>query len=213
MTDLPPGLHPATLRWYDALPRAYRDVDADLQATGAPDHPLARFLSLLGDQLGELQDLLDRIAFVRPEDGGAPGDTSDLVDPAGADDAWLPWLARIAGINFGDVATAADRRLLLTAAARDAGSAGAIASAVAPALTGTRSITVSSHYLSDPWNILVLVRPDEAADLALVGKLALGQKPAGYIITVVAAVTWTVVEAVDPTWTAWEAEGSWNNLG
>lgn len=82
-----------TDRLYQSLPAFYRD--ADEQVSGEPLHG---FLSLLGDQADDVETLVDRIDFVRPEDGGVDGDTSDLVDPSAADGGWLPWLAQFVGI-------------------------------------------------------------------------------------------------------------------
>lgn len=87
-----PDVSATTERLYGSLPAFYRDADEPL------DWPLLRYLSLLGDQLGDLEELVDRIDFVRAEDVGSAGDTSDLVDPATADAAWLPWLAQLVGI-------------------------------------------------------------------------------------------------------------------
>lgn len=92
---MPPAVHPRTQRIYDRLPDLYRAADADQ----AGDLPFLRFLSLLGDQAGALEDLYDRINYVPPDEGGPEDGTSDLVDPARADGAWLTWLAQLVGIT------------------------------------------------------------------------------------------------------------------
>lgn len=90
-----PTVAPWTQRWWDRLPELYRAAD-EAQAAGPNGFPLLRYLSLIGDQAGELEALTDRIKLHRNGDGVW---LSDLGDPETADDAWLPWMAQLVGID------------------------------------------------------------------------------------------------------------------
>ena len=54
---------------------------------------MLRFISGVGNELGKIYDLVTRFDF---ENNGT---TSDLVDPVTADDAFIPWLAVLAGVR------------------------------------------------------------------------------------------------------------------
>lgn len=91
-----PAVAEFTDRWFDALPAVYRSAD-EAQDGGADGYPLLRFLSLLGDQAGEVETLVDRIAL---HDDGTGDWRSDLANPAAADDAWLAWIAQMVGLGL-----------------------------------------------------------------------------------------------------------------
>lgn len=82
-----------TERVYAGLPEAYRDADAGLddgEVEGASNgYPLLRFASLIGDQAGAVEDLVDRI-----DDTDAH--PSELFDPVRSDPAWRPWAQQLA---------------------------------------------------------------------------------------------------------------------
>lgn len=210
----PPVVHPTTQRLYDALPDFYRAADAH-QVN--PDYPLLRWLSLIGDQLGELEDLVDRVDYVTPNDGGAPGDTSDLTDPATADPAWLAWLAQLVGVTLAPALTVDEQRAAITTASSGwrAGTRDGMADAARTALTGTKYVRIIDHYGGDQWRVEVLTRTTETPDVALVlaAIVSKGAKPAGVELVAVAYVTtWAALEADRPTWADWEAAGNWQNL-
>lgn len=94
-----PTVTPAAERMYGRLPELYRGAD-EQQPDGPDGYPLLRFLSLIGDQIGALETLYDRIDFATADEGLVAGDTSDLVDPTVADDDWLHWLAQLVGIQL-----------------------------------------------------------------------------------------------------------------
>jgi len=200
-----PVVHAATERLYARLPQLYRDAD-EAQADGANGFPLLRFLSLLADQVGAVEDLLARFDAVP---------TSDLVDPASADSGWLTWLAQVAGVDLGDETDVARRRQLIADAddSRSHGSEGAIIANVAPLLTGTKSVRVFALY-RHVWRVLVLTRNDEmsATTSAAILAAARRQKPAGVELEHDVGLTWAELEANYPTWTAIEAAGSWGAL-
>lgn len=203
-----PAVSDFTERWYGGLPAYLRAADEPL------DFPLLRFLSLLGDQVNEIEEIVDRIDYVGVFDGGAPGDTSDLVDPDTADTAWLSWLAQLVGVNLLDPLSTTERREAIRTAGSGwrAGTKAGIKLAAQTQLTGTKYIEVLDHYQGDPWAIGVRTRADETADPAAVVQaiLDMGAKPAGVeIVTAFYAATWAVVETTYPTWAAVEAAGSW----
>src|SRR5436305_14173462 len=61
--------------------------------------PLYRWMDLLGSRMTAVTQLIDRIDYLPPDEGG-DGGTSDLVDPGTADLAWLPWLAQLLGVTL-----------------------------------------------------------------------------------------------------------------
>lgn len=212
---MPPDPHPTTRRIYDALPEFYRTAD-DAQP-GPADLPLLRFLSLLGDQLGEVEDLVDRVDYVTANDGGTPGDTSDLVDPYAADVAWLPWLAQLIGVTLPPAVDDPARRDAIAFASSGwrAGTKAGMADAARSALTGTRYVQIVDHYTGDQWLVEVRTRttetPDPAAVLAAIA--AKDAKPVGVeLVATNYTTTWALLEAGRPTWADWEAAGSWRVL-
>lgn len=147
-----PTPHATTERLYERLPEHYRTADA---RQDGPDWPLLRYLSLVGDQAGEVEDLLDRIDYVPPEEGGDPGDTSDLVDAAEASPTWLPWLAQLVGLELDTSESLATQRARITGVEPtwQTGSREALEAAVAAQLTGTQTVTITAHYGGNIWVI------------------------------------------------------------
>lgn len=209
-----PVVHPIVEQWYAELPEHYRVADA---AQLGPDFPLLRFMSLIGDQLGDAVDLVDRIQYLPPDEGGAPGDTSDLVDPTTADPEWLPWLGRLVGVLLPPALTVAERRDAVAFASSGwrAGTKEAIADAARSALTGTRYVRINDHYGGDQWRIEVRTRSTETPSVpaVLAAIEAKDAKPAGVeLVPTMYATTWAQLEALRPTWADWEAAGSWEVL-
>lgn len=207
---MPPVVHPATQELYDGLPRFYRVADAQQ----AGDLPLLRYLSLMGDQLGEVLDLLDRVNYVAPDEDGELGDTSDLVDPATADAAWLPWLAQLVGARITPAMDETARRDAIAGASTGwrAATASAIALAAATALTGSRYLRVINHYTGDRWKIELMTRATETPDAAAVAQAVIDAhaKPVGVeLVPVAYTASWATLEAERPTWADWAAAGSW----
>lgn len=202
-----PTVSAFTEQVYARLPQTYRDEDEPL------DFPLLRFLSLIGDQGGELEVLLDRIAYVPVDDGGTPGDTSDLVDPATADDAWLRWLAQPVGVVLPPAVTGVAARDAIAGAVNgfQVGTKGAIAAAAASALTGTRYVSVYDHSIATVgdggiWDVMLVTRTSETPDITAVATAVTSKnaKPAGVVLHFVAyTATWTAMETTyGPAWSA-----------
>lgn len=213
-----PVTHPRTEALYGRLPDLYRDADALLDGgpTDANGYPLLRFLSLLGDQAGDLADLISRIDFYTPDDGGAAGDTSDLADPATADPAWLAWLAQVVGVRLGEGLSVADQRAAIAGAVSGylKGTKQGIADAARTELTGSRYVAVIPFYGGDAWRVEVRTRTTETPDPgAVLGAIeSKHARPAGVeLVTTTYAATWDQIEALG-SWDAVEARGSWDAL-
>ena len=91
-----PTVHQTTTDLYNRLPNFYREADQDQSnADGSLEsyYPLLRYLSGAGELFGEIRDLITRFDYANN------GTTSDLVDPVTANDAYIPWLAMIAGVQ------------------------------------------------------------------------------------------------------------------
>lgn len=213
-----PTPHARTERLYSHLPELYRDADAALDAgTLDPNgYPLLRFLSLAGDQLGDVADLLDRADYYTHDDGGADGDTSDLVDPTVADAAWLPWLAQLTGVRLTAAMSVDAQRNAIAGAVSGylKGTKQGIAAAAATALTGTRYVRVIPLYGGDEWRVEVRTRTTETASTAavLAAIIAAGAKPAGVeLVATTYAASWDQIEALGSN-DAVDARGSWDAL-
>jgi hypothetical protein len=206
-----PTVTATTQHRFDLLPELYREADRVEPSGGG--WPLLRFLALLGDQAGDIEVLLDRFAYVPLEDGGAPGDTSDLVDPTTADAAWLAWLAQQIGIDPGD-RTVAELRAAIADASTGwrAGSQAAVRSEVQTQLTGAKHVGIWDHWENDEWRVAIGTRHVETADEAAVLVAANRTKPAGVQFEHVWGVgTWADFEAAGGTWADFEnPAGPWD---
>jgi hypothetical protein len=203
-----------TTRVYERLPELYRRAD-EAQDSGPSGYPLLRFLSLLGDQLGELETLVDRVGYFPADEGGVPGDTSDLTDPVTADDGWLGWLGQLVGVDVASIPAAARRAAVAGASAGwRAGTADGIASAAQSVLTGTRYVRVIPHYTGDPWKVEVRTRVSETPDPAAVipAIVAARAKPAGVeLVHTQYEATWDAIVAENPTWADLEPD-TWTGI-
>lgn len=188
---------PFTEALYGDLPELYRDADA---VDGG--WPLLRYLSLLGDLGGDVDALAGRVA------------AGELTDPAAADAEWLPWLAQLVGVKLRRGSTDEARRAAIAEGSNgwQSGTRQSIAAAARAALTGSRFCEVHPNAGGDPWALLIVVRADEAADLAAVAAAVVdaGAKPAGYRLVVsTARPPWDAIDGAYPTWDAIDGQGSW----
>lgn len=71
-----------TERLYRRLPEFYR-LDDEVQG----QYPLLTYLSWVGDQASDVENLVTRLR-------------TDMADPMKADVKWLPWLAQMVGLDF-----------------------------------------------------------------------------------------------------------------
>lgn len=182
------------------LPETYRVLDAPL------GHPLRAYLSLVGDQLTEVGEVVARLA---PETG-----RSALADPYLADPAWLPWMAQLVGVSLSGAETVAARRAAIAGAGTGwlAGTTAGIVAAVRATLTDPVGGYVAVYRdPADPWLLHIVTKaiqtPDPGAALAAIGKA--GAKPAGVVLDWSAyAITWGALGALD--WDTIESLGSWD---
>ncbi len=181
----------------------------DFDAWPTPDasYPLLRYLSLLADQAGEIEELLDRFNYPATP-------TCDLTNPLTADVAWLPWLAQLVGVSLpptiSDVAGARDA-IRYASGGWQAGTKTAVANAAKSVLTGTQYCVVADHYSGDMWQLEVRTRgpetPSGTPDPVIAAILAKNAKPAGVaLVHTTYAATWATLESAYPTWAAWEAQ-------
>lgn len=206
---LAPAPGPVLDRLYDRLPEHYRTADEPL------GYPLYRFLAGVCRELGQVEALIDRLDT---EIGG----TSDLTDPMTADLAWLPWLAQLVGVQLRADLTPAEMRDAVRYASSGwrAGTKTAVADAAKTELTGTRFARVYDHSITTPgdggvWDVLIVTRTSETPDVTRVLQAVTrrGAKPAGVVLHHRAyEASWDTVQATYPTWSAWEAAGSWNKI-
>lgn len=207
-----PVVEQATEDVYARLEEFRREADVVL------DFPLLRYVSLVGDQLGDLAELVDRIDFRTEAEGGEPGDTSDLVDPAVADVAWLPWLAQVVGVRVGNLDTGALRDAIGGAVGSAAATKPAVAAAASSALTGTRYVLVRDHQAGSgaggEYDLTVFTLAGETPDTAavLLAVTNARAKPAGVRLWhAFGGATWAQIEAAYPTWAARNGK-TWANL-
>lgn len=206
-----PVVGATTTRLYARLPEYLRASDAEL------DYPLLRFLSLVVDQASEVEELLDRWQVFTPDEGGDPGDTSELVDPDLADAEWLPWLGQQVGAKLRPAMSEAETRANIAGASTgwQAGTRAGIAAAARDALTGNRTVDVIQAYGGDPWVIAVRTVPIEtpSAPAVLAAIIEAGAKPAAYNLVVASfQATWDAIVAARANWAAIEAAGSWDAI-
>lgn len=206
-----PTVHPTTRLLYDTLPEFYRDTDAQ-QASGG-GYPLLRFLSLIGDQLGAIDDLVDRID---PDSGAG----SELLDPMLADPAWLPYLAQLLGVAALPASlSVTEQRLALDGAVAGwrSGTRQALTDAARSALTDPAGyVSVRPHSGGNPYVIGVSVDPEFApADLndVVAAIEAARARPAGIRLVIdLYAATWATLETVRDTWAGFDAVSTWARL-
>lgn len=161
-----PDVSDLTERAYASLPEIYTAVDpAQPAGSAGQTYPLLRYLALTGDPLSAVEALQDSIDYVAPRDGGPAGGTSALVDPATADESWLPWLAQLLGVPITGLTVDASRAALADAPASWAhGTRSAIAARAAENTTGTHHVEVTYPYdAARPWVIGIGVHAGEVS--------------------------------------------------
>jgi hypothetical protein len=86
------------------LPEYMRNAD-ELQ--DSPDYPLLRFIDAAFGLAGQVEFVWDWIRYVPRDDGGddGPSAVSRLVDPQWCCPQYLPWLARLVGVDLVDPAS------------------------------------------------------------------------------------------------------------
>lgn len=203
--DRPPVL-PFTQLWFDRLPDYLRNSDES--------GDLIHFMSLIGDQADEILKEIDAISFYPLDDGGAPGDTSALVDPTKAGELGDPykhlkWLSQLVGarLNQADSIDAQIDAIRFASAGWKAGTRQALADAATSVLTGTRYVSIEPEYAGDPWAIAIRTRASETPDDTAVVNAILSKraKPAGFVlINVSYSASWDTLESLRAEWDQWD---------
>ena len=114
-------MHDVTERVYGHLPHAYVDGDA------ANNYALLRYLSLLTDQIGSIEDTAENVE-------------TTLGSVALCDRRWLLWLFWIAGLQPVPGTESVARALAMAPSARSVGSTEYITGRVARFLTGAKYV-------------------------------------------------------------------------
>lgn len=207
-----PAVHPFTEQLYAQLPAYYRRQDA------ANDYTILRMFSLVGDRAGaQLIDLIDRIDYITPDEGGPAGATSALADPHLADPAWLPWLAQVPGVAIDAGMSLEQQRAAIATPSSGwlAGTRPGIAAAARTVLTGDHYVNVIPHFGGNHLVIGVATVPEETpSPEAVLEAIARAEAaPAGKRIEhTYYAPPWDLIEAAVDTWDGVEALGSWSRV-
>ena len=212
-----PTFTAATETFYEGLPAYLRAADRQQAWL------LKTICASMLDQVNDIQILTDRLDYDIPADGGEPGDTSDLVDPTAADDAWLDWLAQLVGVRLpsGLSHDARVDAVRYASAGWQGGTKTAVAAAAMSALTGSRYVGVYDHSTESgvgaggEWDVLLVTADSETPDVdaVLAAVVAKGAKPAGVVLHhLTYSSSWDAIEAGFPTWDAIEAAGSWSAI-
>lgn len=209
MSDPRPAVGPFTDTLYRRLPELYRDAD-DAQDEGRSNYPLLRYLSLVGDQLTQVAELLGRFTYdplddrdntdppwqrfgsgLFGDDTYGDNDVADLVDPALADTAWLPWLAQLVGVDVTGMTIPEARAAIADPSSTWAhGTREAIIRRARPRLGDEAYLDVVPHHQGDPFTMALVTKSDETYG----------------------STTWAELAESAPTWADLEALGSWHNL-
>lgn len=208
MSDPRPAVGPFTDTLYRRLPELYRDAD-DAQDEGRSNYPLLRYLSLVGDQLTQVAELLGRFTYdplddrdntdppwqrfgsgLFGDDTYGDNDVADLVDPALADTAWLPWLTQLVGVDVTGMTIPEARAAIADPSSTWAhGTREAIIRRARPLLGDEAYLDVVPHHQGDPFTMALVTKRSETTG----------------------ATTWAELEVLAPTWADLEALGSWGN--
>lgn len=152
-----------------------------------PDHrwALATLLGVLVDPLDDAH-LLARAGWV------------GVLDPATAPQVWLWWLAQAAGVVIPE-GTDLDMARLMVAHPVGwlSGTPQALRTAVAGALTGSRTVRIVEHVDGDPFKVAVTVFKDETPDESAVWQAAERAVEAGIQVNVQVKAGWTFGELAD----------------
>lgn len=156
--------------------RAYQLVAPIATEDEANAWALAIYIAALSEPFNEI----DELASDGPD--GQPG-WYKLMDPNLIPDKGLPWLAQFLGVDLTGVTDPADMRYLIaTRPSWNRGTTRAMIDAVAPLLTGNKTVIFRERYPT-PYQLSVVTRTAETPDSAAVLKALLSQKPAGIVLT------------------------------
>lgn len=124
---------------WSRLPEVYRREDEKYGGV------FKAYVSGMGDAANDIETLINRIAYVPVEEGGEPGDTSDLADSHGADEAWLPWIAMVRGIYIHGTTGESQVREMLQRSSYNSGTKQSLIDFVKPMLSDTQFVAIHPH--------------------------------------------------------------------
>jgi hypothetical protein len=152
---------------------------------------------------GAIASMFDQIeGYARDSDDGRPG-WAILMDPDRCPSEALPWLAQFVGTTLTPGLSDADQRAQIKAEqAFKRGTPSAIAQALQPYLTGTRTVLIRERD-GGAYNLTVLTYSSETPDSTKALNAILTQKPAGIILTyaTVTGANYLVIRASYATYT------------
>lgn len=203
--------------------------------------PLKKFYSAMGDQLGKLNELVERFTYIPEDDRNKDdeygylnqgrqvplGATSDLVDARTADDDWLPWIGQLTGVKVEKYKAGDElrRAVMESDSGFHAGSKSALIASVKTVLLGDwedrqvqiypNSTSLTTIGKATTWDLLIVTRTlvsPPSADIIRAIELS-GAKPAGIKLHhATFEATWDDVEGAYPTWTDWENAKTWQKI-
>lgn len=182
-----PVYSPTAESIYSDLPQHYRIAD------GKIDFPLKRWWRGVLDQVGDMEVLRDRIDYLPPDEGGVPGDTSDLVDPAKADAAWLDWRAQFTGIRFPASMSNSEKRALMAneTALLQVGTRQALVAAIETALVGDKYVNLYRNSTNTGnigtatvWDVLIVTKATETLDQLIPEHFTTSSQASAWVATI-----------------------------
>ena len=156
-----PMFSESTELYYSRLPEHFRRMDA------LNNWALKKYISLCGEELQTIYDLIQRIDYDPVDSGGDPNDTSELANPLLADPEWLPWLGQLFGVHLNAGIESNRQYVVEGVSGFKAGTAEAIAAAAKPVLVGDKYAAVYRRSNSTaigaggPWDLLLVTRATE----------------------------------------------------
>lgn len=202
-------VHEWTRRWWESLPQAYQDIDAQ-QNPELGGYPLLRFMDGIGQLGGWMRQMSDDLF-----DG-------IYTDPRKAPDHAIPWLAMMLGLSDEQrrqpIPKIRERLITMTTIGRSAvGSRAMIAESAKPFLAPGAQVRVLPSK-TKPHVIIMYIRafdiPDDNEARVIKEVRAAGFIPAGHGLEIVPVIsTWDMWEqTAGATWDEKEANiKSWND--
>lgn len=178
----------------------YSRLDPLTDQDAALGWPLLAYCGAIGDTFfEEINDLVrDR--------GGQPG-WAAAMDPDQATTSGLAWLGQFAGVRLRseDDTQAKDVAWVKATAGFSRGSPAAMIAAIQPLLTGTKHVVLNERLGGNAYalEVQLILAEIPAGQKTKVAAAALGQKPAGIIMTFNPTLTqtWLQMRTANATWT------------
>lgn len=136
-----------------------------------------------------LCSIAEQIAtYARDQEDGTPG-WAIVMDVDNAPEEVLPWLAQFVGARLSDSLTEGEKRTFIKEVGGwKRGTVAEIAAAVAPFLTGTKTVTITERFdpanptVDSAYHFQIRTLASETPDSAVTEAAVLARKPAGLIM-------------------------------